>query len=94
MLERDFQKKVVEYLKGRDCYFFKVIVSNKKGTPDLVGCYNGFFFGIECKARNGKISTLQLKAHENIQEQGGRCLVLFENENFKQVLDSWFDKEF
>ncbi|WQY55340.1 hypothetical protein KVL89_07565 [Helicobacter pylori] len=54
MLERDFQKKIIAYLKENKIYHFKTIATNKKGTPDIIGCYKGKFFGIECKALKNK----------------------------------------
>lgn len=94
MLERDFQKKVIAYLKENKIYHFKTIVTNKKGTPDIIGCYKSKFFGIECKSEKGKITEWQLRAHNDIIENGGAVIVLFANENHKQTLDDFFSKEF
>lgn len=94
MLERDFQKKVIAYLKENKIYHFKTIATNKKGTPDIIGCYKGKFFGIECKSPTGKITEWQLRAHKDITENGGAVIVLFDNENYKATLNEFFSKEF
>lgn len=94
MLERDFQKKVISYLKENKIYHFKTIATNKKGTPDIIGCYKGKFFGIECKSQKGRISDWQLRAHKDIVESGGNVIVLFYNEDYKATLNDFFNSDF
>lgn len=94
MLERDLQKKVIAYLKENKIYNFKTIATNKKGTPDIIGCYKGKFFGIECKSEKGRISDWQLRAHKDIVESGGKVIVMFANENYKATLDEFFNSDF
>lgn len=94
MSERDFQKKVIAYLKENKIYHFKTIATNKKGTPDIIGCYNGKFFGIECKSQKGRISNWQLRAHKDIVGSGGNLIVIFANENYKSTLDIFFNSNF
>ena len=48
MTEQQIQKKIIKYLEGKGCYVVNGIFS-KKGIPDLIGCYEGIFFGIEVK---------------------------------------------
>lgn len=49
------------------------------GVPDFLVCYEGKFYGIECKA-NGNIPTaLQLKHLEDIRKTGGVALVVDES---------------
>lgn len=94
MLERDLQKKVIIYLKENKIYHFKTITTNKKGTPDIIGCYKGKFFAIECKSEKGRISDWQLRAHKDIVESGGKAIVMFANENCKATLDEFFNSDF
>ena len=47
--------------------------------PDIVGCYRGTFFGIECKAGNNKPTALQQKNLDNIKAMGGVALVINED---------------
>ncbi|GAA7926966.1 hypothetical protein HpBT060_15120 [Helicobacter pylori] len=94
MLERDFQKKVITYLKENKIHHFKTIATNKKGTPDIIGCYHGKFFGIECKSEKGRITGYQLRAHKEIVESGGKVIVIFANENYKSTLDDFFNSDF
>ena len=48
------------------------------GVPDIVGCYNGKFFGIECKAGSNKPTALQNKNLTNIELAGGIAVVVNE----------------
>ena len=50
--EAKVKKKVVEQLKALNAYYFFPATGGygKSGVPDIVGCYKGKFFGIECKA--------------------------------------------
>lgn len=51
MLERDFQKKVIKFLKDNNIYYIKVWGGGyqKAGIPDLIICLKGKFIAIELK---------------------------------------------
>lgn len=51
----------------------------RSGVPDIVGCLNGVFFGIECKANGGKPSMLQLREINRINSAGGFAIVVDED---------------
>ena len=59
--EGKVKKKIVEQLKELGCYYFFPATGGygKSGVPDIVGCYNGKFFGIECKAGKNTPTALQ-----------------------------------
>lgn len=48
------------------------------GVPDFLVCYEGIFFGIECKAGKGKTTALQENNLREIENSGGAALVLNE----------------
>jgi len=82
--EGKVKKKVVEQLKTLGCYYFFPATGGygKSGVPDVVGCYNGRFFGIECKAGKGKTTALQDKNLKEIGEAHGiACVVNEDNMN-------------
>jgi len=60
----------------------------KNGLPDLIINVNGFFFGVELKAPNGKASDLQEKNIKMINAGNGIGLVLYPKgfENFKNIV--------
>ena len=51
MLEKDFQKQVVEFLKQHNIYYIKVWGGGyqRSGIPDLIICLKGRFIAIELK---------------------------------------------
>ena len=56
----------------------------RNGVPDIVGCYKGHFFAIECKAGKGTTTALQDKNIKEIEKAGGRVIVVNEN-NLEEV---------
>ena len=51
----------------------------RAGIPDIIGCYNGRFLGIECKAGKGKTTALQDLELEKIRQAKGFAYVANEN---------------
>jgi hypothetical protein len=78
--EAKVKKKVVQQLKLLDAYFFYPVTGGygRSGVPDIVGCYKGKFFGIECKAGSNKPTPLQELNLEEIRKSGGIALVINE----------------
>jgi Holliday junction resolvase len=58
----------------------------KSGVPDIVGCFESVFFGIECKAKGNKPTPLQEKNLRDIKDAGGIALVVDEH-NMDQVVE-------
>ena len=85
--EAKVKKKVVNILKELNAYYFYPITGGygKSGVPDIVGCYEGRFFGIECKAGKNKPTPLQEKNLSDIKISGGISLVINED-NIDDVL--------
>jgi len=75
------KKKVVAVLKELRAYYFYPVTGGYggSGVPDIVGCYHGKFFGIECKAGEGKLTALQAKNLNSIKAMGGVALVINED---------------
>jgi Holliday junction resolvase len=64
-----------------DVYYFTPMSGGygRSGVPDIVGCYKGVFFGIECKANGGKPTALQVKNLTQIIKAGGKATIINEN---------------
>ncbi len=79
--EAKVKKKVVAQLKELGAYYFYPATGGygQSGVPDIVGCYKGFFFGIECKAGKNKPTPLQDKNLKQIRATGGLDLVINED---------------
>jgi Holliday junction resolvase len=79
--EAKVKKKVVAVLKELGAYYFYPVTGGygQSGVPDIVGCYQGSFFGIECKAGKNKPTALQEKNLRDIAKSGGIALVINED---------------
>ena len=84
--EEKVKKIVTGQLKELDAYYFYPVTGGfgRSGVPDIVGCFNGLFFAIECKAGNNKPTTLQQKNLDQIVQAGGLAWVVNE-ENMRDV---------
>jgi hypothetical protein len=84
--EAKVKKKVVQQLKLLDAYYFYPVTGGygRSGVPDIVGCYRGKFFAIECKAGTNKPTPLQELNITQIKQSGGIALVVNE-ENINDV---------
>jgi len=79
--ERKVKKKVADYLRSIGAYFFYPATGGygRSGVPDIVGCYKGKFFGIECKAGSNKPTELQKNELKQIAQAGGIATVTNED---------------
>ena len=79
--EKRVKTKVVAILKELGTYYFYPVTGGygASGVPDIVGCYKGRFFAIECKAGKGKTTALQEKNIAQIIAQGGLAMVINED---------------
>lgn len=79
--EAKVKTKVVAQLKELGAYYFYPVTGGfgSSGVPDIVGCYRGRFFGIECKAKGNKPTELQKMNLNKIESTGGIALVIDEN---------------
>ncbi len=86
--EQQLQKKIITYLEKEGCYIVKVISATKAGVPDILGCYEGVFFGIEVKTPKtaSNVSKLQDYNLDKISLAGGHSLVAWELDQVKEFL--------
>jgi Holliday junction resolvase len=75
------KRVVVAQLKALGAYYFYPVTGGygTSGVPDIVGCFRGKFFGIECKAGKNKPTALQERNLEQIQAAGGMAWVVNED---------------
>lgn len=80
---------VKKLLTGLGAYHFSPPANGygRTGVPDIVGCYRGYFFAVECKAGRGKTTALQELEIARIREAGGVAWVVNE-ENIEEV-EKW-----
>jgi len=67
----------------------------KSGVPDIVGCYAGLFFGIECKAGKNTPTPLQEKNLGEINAAGGLDLIANElnMHDTTDILAAWANNQ-
>ena len=84
--EARVKQVVVKQLKNIGAYYFFPATGGygRSGVPDIVGCYEGDFFGIECKAGKNTPTPLQQKNLDDITTAAGIALVVNE-QNMKEV---------
>ena len=78
-IESKLQTKLIYVLKktfGEHIWFSKISDRYNRGIPDIVGCINGKFFGLELKATKGKPTLLQMYTMDKINEAGGKACIV------------------
>ena len=86
--EAKVKKVVTQQLRALGAYYFYPVTGGygRSGVPDIVGCYQGKFFGIECKAGKNTPTPLQQINLEDIEKQKGIALIVNEK-NMHSVQD-------
>ena len=86
--EAKVKKVVTQQLRVLGAYYFYPVTGGygRSGVPDIVGCYKGKFFGIECKAGKNTPTPLQQINLDDIEKQNGIALVVNEK-NMHSVRD-------
>jgi Holliday junction resolvase len=91
--EAKVKKQVTRQLDALGAYYFYPVTGGygKSGVPDIVGCYQGLFFGIECKAGKNKPTPLQDINLKEIRKAGGMDMVVNEDNvgGVSSSLTSW-----
>ena len=79
--EGKVKEKAKRILESIGAYYFIPATGGygRSGVPDIVGCLNGVFFAIECKANGGRPTALQLREIERINVAGGFAIVVDED---------------
>jgi hypothetical protein len=86
--EAKVKKKVKTILDELGVYYFMPAMGNfgRAGIPDIIGCYNGRFVAIECKAGKGKTTALQDRELAHIGNADGLAYVVNED-NLHELKD-------
>lgn len=81
-MEKKLQKKIIDYLNSIGAYVIKTIITNRRGVPDIIACYNGMFIAVECKSPGGRLSQLQEYNLKLIYNEGGIVFVAYDFNEF------------
>jgi len=84
--ERKVKDKVKAILKSLSAYYAMPATGGygNSGVPDFLVCYQGRFYGIECKANGNKPTALQMDNLIRIRKAGGFGFVIDED-NVEQL---------
>lgn len=87
--EKKVKDRVKKILDDMKCYYFFPATHGygRSGVPDIVGCYRGFFFAIECKAGKNEPTALQQRELRRIMEAEGSAFLA--NEETTEELRTW-----
>lgn len=90
--EAKVKKKVKDVLKELGAYYTMPVTGGygKSGAPDFLICWQGMFFGVECKAGSNTATELQLRNLRAIRGAGGAAIVI--NETNIDKLSSWMNQ--
>jgi len=86
--EGKIKNKLDKMLKYEKVWYYSPQAGpfGRAGVPDRVAILGGQFLGIECKAdRSKKPTALQLKCMQEIEDAGGKCFVVCDDESIEQV---------
>lgn len=78
--EKKIKDKAKKILTELGAYFFMPATGGygASGVPDIIACWKGTFYGIECKANGNKPTALQMKHLTDIHFAGGISIVVDE----------------
>lgn len=85
--EGKVKARVKKILDDYEVYHFSPNMAGygRSGVPDIIGCHDGYFLAIECKAGTNKPTALQLRELARIFTAGGYAFVI--NESNIEVLE-------
>lgn len=87
--ESKVKERVKRLLDKFGAYYFMPATAGygRSGVPDIVGCLNGRFFAVECKAGNGKVTALQQREIERIRAVYGKAFLVRDDD--MELLNIW-----
>ena len=88
--ESKVKKRVRDLLDKLGIYHFMPPANGfgRAGIPDIIGCMDGHFIAIECKAGKGKTTALQDRELDRIHNAGGTTYIAREDniDELQQIL--------
>lgn len=90
MLESTVKKHITKFLTQKQAWWYIAVAGTaKKGVPDLIVCYGGYFIGLELKRpKGGKITRVQKQNLHHITEQGGLGICCHSVEFLSELFDA------
>lgn len=85
--EQKLQKKVIDYLTGKNYYVIKIVVCNRNGVPDIFFMKDGRAHFLEIKAPGRKSTTTAIQKYQMmlIKNSGGTVHVIDSLDEVKEL---------
>lgn len=77
--EGKLKSKIRKELMARGLFFSNVaqgLYGGVAGDPDMILCLKGRFIGVEFKSEDGRQSVAQKKRQSQIEQNGGRYVII------------------
>lgn len=91
MKESEIQRRLMQALAAKfpGIYLRKIAQGaySRAGIPDIIGCHQGMFFGIEVKTSDGKLTKLQNLEQDHICACKGLSLVCYGIEDVPYIIE-------
>ena len=88
MLEKQIQKKILKYLKSKGGIWIKINqgMFAIAGISDILGCFHGFFFALEVKRPQGKMTRRQQMFQIAVKKAGGIAEVVTSVNDTREII--------
>ena len=89
MNEQAYQKKITTYLESKGAYVVKIVAASKKGVPDVLACYQGYFIAIEVKTPLTRHNTTKLQDYNlrRVTDAGGYAIVAVDVDDVRDIIE-------
>ena len=86
--ETQLKSQIKDYLDLKGVFHFPIMqgLGAKPGLPDRVAVVDGKFYGIEVKAKNGRLSEHQIAFRDRLTEAGGTYI---EARSLDQIINAF-----
>ena len=91
--ERTIKDRIVAALRARGAYVVVTTGVSDAGTPDILACYRGRFYGFEVKNDVGRASKIQMHRIQQIENAGGVAVVVRGAAPVEALLDEMLERE-
>lgn len=83
-----FKEKVQARLRNvPNSWFEKIQQVGKRGTPDILGCVNGFFVALELKIPGGRLDKLQKYTLDKIHLEAKGIAIELRPDNLDETIN-------
>lgn len=88
-LEAVLVKQILRRLRGQGGFWYKSHggPTQVRGLPDIIGCYEGYFFGFEVKRPGNDLTRYQAFTLQQIRQSGGTAEMIHSFEEAQVLIE-------